>query len=190
MGMSDRRWMVAAVAAVGLGLAAIPFMGTRAEEPGTGATAGTGGTAANAVCDSKTKRAPDFTLQDHTGKAVRLADYKGKVVFVNFWATWCGPCKYEIPVFVDLQQRYGPQGLNFLGISVDDPVEALGPFAEQYKMNYPVLVGLGHEDVQEAYGPMLGIPVTVVIGRDGNICTRYFGLRSKDRFESDIKALL
>ena len=109
---------------------------------------------------------------------------------MNFWATWCGPCKYEIPMFVDLQQRYGAQGLNFLGISVDDPVEELKPFVDQYKMNYPVLVGLGREEVQEAYGPMVGIPVTVVIGRDGNVCTRYFGLRSKDRFEADIKSLL
>jgi thiol-disulfide isomerase/thioredoxin len=180
--MSDRRWMVAAAAAVGLGLAAIPFIGTRAEEPVVaGGTAAPGG--ASAVCDGKTKRAPDFELADHTGKKVRLADYKGKVVFVNFWATWCGPCKYEIPVFVDLQQKYGPQGLAFLGISVDDPVEELKPFVDQYKMNYPVLVGLGREEVQEAYGPMVGIPVTVVIGR-------YFGLRSKDRFEADIKALL
>ena len=188
--MSDRRWMVAAAAAVGLGLAAIPFMGTRAEEPAAPAGQAVAAAPANAVCDGKGKRAPDFTLKDYTGKTVRLADYKGKVVFVNFWATWCGPCKYEIPMFVDLQQRYGAQGLAFLGISVDDPVEELKPFVDQYKMNYPVLVGLGREEVQEAYGPMLGIPVTVVIGRDGNICTRYFGLRSKERFETDIKALL
>jgi peroxiredoxin len=191
--MSDRRWMVAAAAAVGLGLAALPFIGTRAEEPvGAGATSGQAAVAGGAsdVCDGKVKKAPDFELADHTGKKVKLADYKGKVIFVNFWATWCGPCKYEIPVFVDLQQRYGPRGLAFLGISVDDPVEELKPFVDQYKMNYPVLVGLGREDVQEAYGPMVGIPVTVVIGRDGNVCTRYFGLRSKDRFEADIKALL
>ena len=127
-----------------------------------------GATGASAVCDGKAKKAPDFELSDYTGKKVRLADYKGKVVFVNFWATWCGPCKYEIPMFVDLQQRYGAQGLAFLGISVDDPVEELKPFVDQYKMNYPVLVGLGREDVQDAYGPMVGIPVTVVVGRDGN----------------------
>src|SRR5215210_1719342 len=113
--MSDRRWMLAAAAAVGLGLAAIPFMGTRAEGPGGApVSAGKAGAAgASAVCEAKTKRAPDFELNDYTGKKVRLADYKGKVVFVNFWATWCGPCKYEIPMFVDLQQRYGAQGLAF-----------------------------------------------------------------------------
>jgi peroxiredoxin len=181
--------MVAAAAAVGLGLAAIPFIGTRAEQPAGAPVASAG--KASEVCDPKqAKKAPDFELPDFKGKKVRLADYKGKVVFVNFWATWCGPCKYEIPMFVDLQQKYGAQGLNFLGISVDDPAEALEPFVTEHKMNYPVLVGLGREEVQDAYGPMLGIPVTVVIGRDGNVCTRHFGLRSKDRFEADIKALL
>src|SRR5215213_3505466 len=99
--MSDRRWMVAAAAAVGLGLAAIPFLGTRAEEQagaGSGGASKAAATGASAVCEAKTKRAPDFELSDYTGKKVRLADYKGKVVFVNFWATWCGPCKYEIPM--------------------------------------------------------------------------------------------
>lgn len=187
--MSARRWTLAAAAAVGLGLSALPFMGTDAEES-TVTASGAASTGAIAVCDGKNKRAPDFVLKDMAGKDVRLADYKGKVVLINFWATWCGPCKYEIPIFVELQQRFGPEGLAFLGISVDDPVESLRPFAQQYKMNYPVLVGAGREDVQDAYGPMFGIPVTIVVGRDGNICTRYFGLRSKERFETDIKALL
>jgi peroxiredoxin len=180
--------MLAAAAAVGLGLAAIPFMGTRAEEPAA-STAGTPSKGSQ-ICDGKRKKAPDFTLSDYTGKTVRLADYKGKVVFVNFWATWCGPCKYEVPMFVELQRKYGSQGLTFLGISIDDPAEALKPFVDEHQMNYPVLVGLGHEDVQDAYGPLMGVPVTVAVGRDGNICTRYFGLRPKDRFESDIKSLL
>src|SRR5690349_3877180 len=188
--MSDRRWLVAAAAAVGLGLAAIPFIGTRAEQPAeapkTAAVAG--GT--SAVCDAKTKKAPDFELADYAGKKVRLGDYKGKVVLVNFWATWCGPCKYEIPMFVDLQQKYGARGVNFLGISIDDEAEALKPFVDEHKMNYPVLVGLGHEDIQDAYGPLMGVPVTVVVGRDGNICTRHFGLRPKDLIENNIKSLL
>jgi peroxiredoxin len=93
-------------------------------------------------------------------------------------------------MFVDFQQRYASQGLAFLGISVDDPIETLEPFVAEYKMNYPVLIGLGREDVQDAYGPMFGIPVTIVVGRDGNICKRFFGLHSKDKFEQDIKALL
>ena len=91
---------------------------------------------------------------------------------------------------MDLQNRFASQGLAFLGISVDDPIDTLRPFVAEYKMNYPVLIGLGREDVQDSYGPMFGIPVTIVVGRDGMICTRYFGLRSKQQFEKDIKSLL
>ena len=162
--MSDRRWMVAAAAAVGLGLAAIPFIGTRAEEPAAPAAGAgkAGATGAPAVCDGKAKKAPDFELSGLHGKKVRLADYKGKVVLVNFWATWCGPCKDEIPMFVDLQQRYGARASRSSASRSTIRLEELKPFVDQYKMNYPVLVGLGREDVQDAYGPMFGIPVTVV----------------------------
>ena len=117
--MTSRRWMLAAAGAVALGLSAIPFVSGRASEPGGPAVVPA--TAAIATCDGKNRKAPDFTLKDMHGKDVRLADYKGKVVLINFWATWCGPCKYEIPMFVDLQNRYAAQGLAFLGISVDDP---------------------------------------------------------------------
>jgi len=182
------RWIIAAAAALALGLLTLPLLrggGQEQIKPTSPAARAEG-----ASCDAEGRAKLDFVLKNEHNVPVKLADYKGKVVLVNFWATWCGPCKYEIPMFVDLQQRYGAQGLSFLGISVDDPVEELKPFVDQYKMNYPVLVGLGREEVQEAYGPMVGIPVTVVIGRDGNLCTRYFGLRAKDRFEADIKALL
>lgn len=188
--MSTRRWMLAGAAAVGLGLAALPFVSGRAATAPAPAAEETAASPLPAVCDGKGRQAPDFTLKDLAGKDVRLADYQGKVVLINFWATWCGPCKYEIPMFVDLQQRYGGQGLAFLGISIDDSIDALKPFVAQYKVNYPVLVGLGREDVQDAYGPMFGIPVTVFVARDGSICTRYFGIRSKEKFEQDIKALL
>ena len=177
-----KRWVLAFAAALGLGFTALPFMPGCA--PRTVAEA-------SPVCDPKeVKKAPDFTLQDLNGRDVRLADFRGKVVLVNFWATWCGPCKYEIPMFVDFQNRYGSQGLAFLGISVDDERETLQPFVSEYKMNYPVLIGLGREDVQDLYGPMFGIPVTIVVGRDGTVCKRFFGLHSKDKFEQDIKALL
>jgi thiol-disulfide isomerase/thioredoxin len=124
------------------------------------------------------------------GRDINLADYKGKVIMLNFWATWCGPCKYEIPTFVDLQEKYRDQGVVFLGLSVDDPVDKLKPFAAQYKMNYPVLVGEGREDVQDAFGPVWGIPVTFMIGRDGKICKRHMGLATKEQFEKEIQALL
>ena len=87
------------------------------------------------------------------GKNVRLSDYKGKVILLDFWATWCGPCKIEIPWFIEFQKKYGPQGLQVIGVSVDDTAEKLRPYVKELKMNYPVLQGLDHDDIQDAYGP-------------------------------------
>ena len=144
-----------------------------------------------AVCEAKTKPADlSFTLKDATNRDVRLAAYKGKVIVLDFWATWCEPCKQEIPGFVDLQARYGPKGLQMIGISVDDKLEQLQPYVAEYKMNYPVLQGLDHDEVQDAFGPIFGIPTTVVIGRDGTICRKHPGYTKKDVFEREIKALL
>jgi thiol-disulfide isomerase/thioredoxin len=192
----NARWLVASAAALGLGLAAIPFVsnGVGGSEVTTarGADDNKVKAATEAgICTAKPKTAPlDFVVKDMNGAEVKLADYKGKVVMLNFWATWCGPCKVEIPMFTELQTKYKDQGLAFLGISVDDAPEALRPFAQEYRMNYPVLVGDGRDDVQNAFGPMFGIPVTLLIARDGTICTRYLGPRPKERFERDIKALL
>lgn len=136
------------------------------------------------------KDAPlQFTLKDMNGVDVNLASFKGKVILLNFWATWCGPCREEIPSLVELQTQYGDD-LVVLGFSVDDTVEKLRPYAEQFKMNYPVLVGNGRDDVQEAYGPIWGIPISVIIGRDGKIHKKHSGIASKDQFEREIKELL
>jgi peroxiredoxin len=199
------RWVIAGAAALGLGLAAIPFIANEA-----GVSAGAGGGAATTasadaqagagskvdtaiaagVCKATKKPARlDFTLKDMSGKSVNLADYKGKVVMLNFWATWCGPCQHEIPMFVQLQDQYRDKGVVFLGVSIDDEPETLRAYAQDMHMNYPVLVGKDHE-IQDAYGPMFGIPTTMLISRDGIVCTRYSGARTKDKFESDIKALL
>jgi thiol-disulfide isomerase/thioredoxin len=132
----------------------------------------------------------DFTLKDVAGNDVALQSFKGKVVVIDFWATWCGPCKVEIPHFIEFQEKYGPQGLQIVGISVDDPVDKLAPYVKEMGMNYPVLQGLGHEDVQDAYGPILGIPVSVMISRDGKVCATHTGLTSKDVFEREIEGLL
>jgi thiol-disulfide isomerase/thioredoxin len=132
----------------------------------------------------------DFTLKNAEDVAVNLAQYKGKVVLLDFWATWCGPCKVEIPWFVEFQERYGSQGFQVVGVSVDDTAELLQPFIAEYKMNYPVLQGLGHDDLMDAYGPMLGIPVSVLISRTGSICMSHTGLVDKDALEEQIKSLL
>lgn len=146
--------------------------------------------AATASCAANAKAAPlNFTVKDMNGVDVRLASFKGKVILLNFWATWCGPCKAEIPALVELQKQYSGD-LVVLGMSVDDPVEKLKPFAAQYKMNYPVLVGLGREDVQDAFGPLYGIPMTFFIGRDGRICKTHPGIAPKAQIEREIKALL
>ena len=105
-------------------------------------------------------------------------------------ATWCGPCKIEIPWFIEFQKTYGPQGLQVIGVSVDDTVEKLRPYVKEYKMNYPVLQGLHHDDIQDAYGPLWGIPVTTIISRDGKICAKHAGISSKENFEKEIKSLL
>jgi thiol-disulfide isomerase/thioredoxin len=132
----------------------------------------------------------NFTIKDMDGKDVNLASFKGKVLLLNFWATWCPPCKEEIPSFVELQAKYGDKGLMIVGISVDDPIDKLKPFAQEFQMNYPVLAGADHTDVQEAFGPMFGIPVSVLISRDGMICKRFIGGASRQQFEREIKALL
>lgn len=136
------------------------------------------------------KPAPlQFTLKDMNGVDVKLASFTGKVILLNFWATWCGPCRAEIPSLVELQQQYNGD-LVILGFSVDDPVEKLRPYAAQFKMNYPILVGTGREDVQDAYGPLWGIPVSVLIGRDGRVAVKHSGIATKEQFEREIKALL
>jgi thiol-disulfide isomerase/thioredoxin len=131
----------------------------------------------------------DFTLKDMHGVDVHLESFKGKVVLVNFWATWCGPCRAEIPALVELQDQY-KDDLVILGLSVDDTAEKLLPYAAEFKMNYPVLVGNGREDVQEAFGPLFGIPVSVIIGRDGIIAKKHSGIATKEQIEREIKTLL
>ena len=149
----------------------------------------------DAAADAKASGKPaplGFTLKDMNGVDVKLASFKGKPIIVNFWATWCGPCRAEIPSLVELQKQYGEEGKDvvILGISVDDPIEKLKPYAAQMKMNYPVLVGNGRDDVQDAFGPLWGIPVTVFIDREGRIAKKHSGIASKEQFEQEIKALL
>jgi peroxiredoxin len=179
--MMSKRWIVAAAAAVGLAAVAIGGVG--------GST--WSGRGASSACDPNAKPANlNFTLKDINGNDVKLSSFKGKVVLLNFWATWCGPCKIEIPWFNEFHQKYKDRGFVVVGISADDTVEQLKPFVAEYKMTYPVLVGLGREDVQEALGPVWGLPTTLLISRDGKICSTHMGLGPRAEFEKGILGLL
>ena len=130
----------------------------------------------------------DDTLKDMNGVDVRLADFKGRPMVINFWATWCAPCRHEIPAFVDLVEKYKNQNLIVLGISVDDKPEDLRLFAAEFKMNYPVLVGLGHDELQEHYGAW-SVPVSWFVRADGSVDYKHTGTQSADWFEERVKRL-
>jgi len=132
--------------------------------------------------------APDFLLQDLNGQPLGLANYRGKVVLLDFWATWCMPCRGEIPHFVEFQDKYRDQGFQVVGISMDDGPKPVREFYQEFKMNYPV--ALGNEKVAEAYGGVLGLPVTFLIGRDGRVAAKYVGEVQLPTLEQGIESLL
>jgi thiol-disulfide isomerase/thioredoxin len=147
--------------------------------------------AAGSACPANAKAANlNFTLKDLSNKPVKLSSFKGKVILLDFWATWCGPCKIEIPWFIEFQNKYKQQGLEVIGIVTEDTLDKAKPFAAEWKMNYTILQGNERDDVDDAFGPMYGLPVTVVISRDGKICGKHIGLSEKDVFEREIKSLL
>src|SRR5438309_10113238 len=137
----------------------------------------------------KGQPAPEFTLQSLDGKTVHLADFRGKGVLLNFWATWCQPCKIEMPWFVELQKKYGPQGLQVVGIAMDDASEQdIAKFAQNMGVNYPVLIG--KESVGEAYGGVPYLPLTFYIDRSGKVTSKVPGLRRRSDIEDNIKKAL
>ncbi len=137
----------------------------------------------------KRNQAPDFELTDADGRKVKLSDYKGKVVLLNFWATWCGPCKLEIPWFADFEKRYKDQGFAVLGVSMDeDGWDAVKPYIEAKQVNYRVMVGT--DAVGQLYGGVEALPTTFLIDREGKIAATHIGLVMKRDYEDEIAELL
>ena len=143
----------------------------------------------NLIGDVKGVPAPDFTLVSLDGNKVKLSDYRGKAVLLNFWATWCAPCKVEMPWFADLQKQYGPDGFAVLGVAMDDSKpETIAKFASDMGVNYPVL--LGTDKVSDDYGDVQYLPTTFYIGRDGVVQDKMVGLGDRAEIESNVKKSL
>jgi thiol-disulfide isomerase/thioredoxin len=145
------------------------------------------------------KPAPDFTLKDLDGKNIALSQYRGKVVLVNFWATWCDPCRVEIPWLIEMQQKYSAKGFTVLGIAMDEEGKSVvAPFVqkEQFEidgggkslMNYPIVIG--DEEVVDKFGGLFGYPTSVLISRDGKLIKRITGLISYDEIAKAIESQL
>jgi len=133
--------------------------------------------------------APDFTLQALDGKNMRLSDLRGKAVLLNFWATWCAPCKIEMPWFVELQKQYGPDGFQIVGVAMDDAsTKDIADFAHEMGVNYPVLIG--KESVGDAYGGVQFLPENFYIDRNGKVVDRAFGLKGRGEIEDEIKKII
>jgi len=152
---------------------------------------GCSGTSVRAAVTAEKDRklAPDFTLKDATGQNVKLSDFRGKVVLLNFWATWCGPCKIEIPWFIDFQQQFKDRDFVILGVSMDDDGwKSVKPYVELKKINYRVMIGT--EELSTLYGSVDALPTTFLIDRSGRVASRHDGLVSKSDYESEIQSLL
>jgi len=187
---------VIVVLCVVVGITALLLVGKRASkvpETATAANQGAGQLPSPAVPGSyprKGSMAPTFELKSiPDGKNVALASLRGKPVLLNFWATWCGPCKIEMPWLVDLQKKYGPEGLQIVGVAMDDTDnKEIADFAHKMGVNYTIL--LGKESVGQEYGGVNVLPTTFFIDRDGKIVAREFGLQSRSLFVDNIKKAL
>ncbi len=190
--MSNRVWIaivvtVLIVGGLGYGL----FVDTGAVTGGTPVGSAESGTKSKAVTRQERSypMAPDFVLKDLDGNMVQLSKFRGKVVIIDFWATWCGPCRMEIPHFIELQNEYGEDNLVILGVSLDQgDLSVVGKFAESYGINYRILYYT--QQVIAAYGGIQSIPTTFIVDRQGKVRERAIGYRDKAFFKSRIDKLL
>lgn len=132
--------------------------------------------------------APDFTLPQLDGKSLTLSSFRGKIVVLDFWATWCIPCREEIPHFVELQDKYRNHGLQIIGVSMDDSADPVRPFAQKFHINYPVV--MGNARLGEQYGGILGLPIAFLLDVDGRIIKKHIGATAPDVFSSEVAATL
>jgi thiol-disulfide isomerase/thioredoxin len=154
--------------------------------------------ASKTTADAAGKPAPEIKLKDLNDKDIALADYKGKVVLVNFWATWCDPCRVEIPWLIDMQAKYGAKGFTVVGVAMDDEGKSVvAPFVakerfdvdgQKLPMSYPILIG--NDDASNKFGGILGYPTSFLISRDGKQITRFQGLKSYDEIAKAIESQL
>jgi len=176
------KWMIGAAAAIALALLTLPTMLRSQGDPALmPATEG-------ASCKGEGMANLDFTLKDMNGADFKVADLKGKVVLLNFWATWCAPCLAEIPEFVKAYEANKSKGFEIVGVLTEDAGDQLKAFASEHKMNYPLVMNT--PEFEDAYGPIFGLPTSVVIARDGSVCKRHFGPMSKEQLEKELKPLL
>jgi len=170
--------------AIVIGLAATGFSGCGKSKPTSSAAA--------------LENEPEVTFKDLQGNNVSLASYKGKVVLLNFWATWCEPCRVEIPWIIEFQQKYSPKGFTMLGVAMDDEGKSVvDPFIHKTQFNvdghsttmdYPIV--LGSDDIASKLGGLIGLPTSVIISRDGKIVKRYIGLVDHNTIDKEIQSLL
>lgn len=177
----QKKWLIAAAGALGLGILTLPALltGPDVHSADTNAAAG---------CNAEPKANLDLTLKDMNDASFKLADLKGKVILVNFWASWCAPCLKEIPEFIEVREAFHAKGFEIVGISTDDSPAQLRDFAAKYKTNYPLLQVTA--EAEEAYGPVFGLPTSVLVARDGSVCKRHFGPLTKEQLEKELKSLL
>ena len=138
----------------------------------------------NSRVPARAEFAPDFSLKALDGTRLRLSDYRGKVVLLDFWATWCEPCGEEIPRLVEWQNRYRDRGFQVIGVSMDDSRDPVQEFSRKFRINYPVAPGT--QQITSQYSGILGLPVNIVIGRDGRIRARHLGLYDLNLLEQEL----